>query len=70
MKLAILHWTSADWVGGQAGITIECMRGRSAHRDVLVGFAPANILYSYSFSDVLDEDSGRGYQRRFNGHRH
>lgn len=42
------------------------MRGRSAHRDVLVGFAPANILYSYSFSDVLDEDSGRGYQRRFN----
>jgi DGQHR domain-containing protein len=49
-----------------AQTTIECMRGRSANRDVVLGFAPANLLYSFSFSDVLDEDSGRGYQRRFN----
>jgi len=38
----------------------------SAGREVFLGFAPANILYSLSFADVLDEDTGRGYQRRFN----
>jgi DGQHR domain-containing protein len=31
-----------------------------------MGFAPARILYTFSFADVLDQDSGRGYQRRFN----
>jgi DNA sulfur modification protein DndB len=45
---------------------IDCMKGRSASRDVLLGYAPANLLYSLSFSDVLDEASGLGYQRRFN----
>jgi DNA sulfur modification protein DndB len=40
--------------------------GISAHRKVFLGFAPANLLYSLSFADVLDEDTGRGYQRRFN----
>lgn len=40
--------------------------GYSAHRRVLLGFAPANLLHSLSFSDVLDEVTGRGYQRRFN----
>lgn len=30
-----------------------------------MGFAPASLLYSLSFADVLDEDTGRGYQRRF-----
>src|SRR5436190_14269287 len=38
----------------------------SAGREVFLGFAPANLLHSLSFSDVLDEDTGRGYQRRFN----
>jgi DGQHR domain-containing protein len=38
----------------------------SAGREVFLGFAPANILHSLSFADVLDEDTGRGYQRRFN----
>jgi DNA sulfur modification protein DndB len=33
---------------------------------VLLGFAPARILHAVSFADVLDEDSGRGYQRRPN----
>src|SRR5258707_12161911 len=38
----------------------------SAGREVFLGFAPANILHSLSFADVLDEDTNRGYQRRFN----
>ncbi len=38
----------------------------SAGREVFLGFAPANLLHSLSFADVLDEDTGRGYQRRFN----
>jgi DNA sulfur modification protein DndB len=33
---------------------------------VLLGFAPARVLHSASFADVLDEASGRGYQRRLN----
>lgn len=40
--------------------------GRSAHHKVLMGFAPASLLYSISYADVLNEDSGKGYQRRFN----
>ena len=47
-------------------IIIECLRGQSAHRPVLLGFAPAELLYRLSFPDILDEDSGRGYQRPFN----
>jgi len=42
------------------------MKGQSAHRSVLLGFAPADLLYRLSFPDILDEDSGRGYQRPFN----
>src|SRR5690348_5015808 len=42
--------------------------GKSASRDVFVGFAPAQVLHSLSFADVLNEDTGRGYQRRFNSH--
>jgi DNA sulfur modification protein DndB len=38
----------------------------SAGREVFLGFASANVLHSLSFADVLDEDTGRGYQRRFN----
>jgi len=47
-------------------LVVECLRGRSAHRPVLLGFAPADLLYRLSFPDTLDEDSGRGYQRPFN----
>ena len=47
-------------------IVIECLRGHSAHRPVLLGFAPADLLYKLSFPDVLDESSGHGYQRPFN----
>jgi DNA sulfur modification protein DndB len=41
------------------------MVGYSAGRRVLLGFAPAKLLHSLSFADVLDEETGRGYQRRF-----
>jgi DGQHR domain-containing protein len=47
-------------------VTIDCTRGRSAGRAVLLGFAPAHLLHSCSFADVLNEDTGCGYQRRFN----
>jgi DNA sulfur modification protein DndB len=45
---------------------IECIIGKCAGREVLLGFAPADLLHAASFADVLDEDTGRGYQRRFN----
>lgn len=47
-------------------IRIPCLAGRSASRDVLLGFASARLLRSISFVDVLDEERGVGYQRRFN----
>jgi len=47
-------------------VEITCISGMSAGRTVLIGFAPASVLHSLSFADVLDEDTGRGYQRRFN----
>src|SRR5262245_9111598 len=40
--------------------------GLSGQKRVLVGFAPAQLLHALSFADILDEDTGRGYQRRFN----
>jgi DNA sulfur modification protein DndB len=40
--------------------------GKSANRQVLLGFASANLLHRISFADVLDEDTSRGYQRRLN----
>lgn len=50
-------------------VEFEGVLGRSAGREVFLGFAPANLLHGISFADVLDEDTGRGYQRRFNpGH--
>jgi DGQHR domain-containing protein len=49
-----------------AELVLSCMRGTSAGRPVLLGFAPAKTLHAMSFADVLDEQTGRGYQRRFN----
>ena len=46
--------------------TLTCIRGRSLERPVLLGFAPARLLHHASFADVLDEATGRGYQRRLN----
>src|ERR1700748_2730913 len=47
-------------------VLFEGIIGLSAGREVFLGFAPANLLHSLSFADVLDENTGRGYQRRFN----
>lgn len=44
----------------------RCLRGHSAQREVLLGFASAKVLHALSFVDQLDEDTGRGYQRRLN----
>ena len=49
-----------------SNIRIRGQIGASAGRRVFLGFASASLLYSLSFADVLDEDTGRGYQRRFN----
>jgi len=40
--------------------------GNCGSRQVFLGFAPAHLLFSLSKSDVLDESTGKGYQRRFN----
>lgn len=45
-------------------IKLPCQRGKSGDRDVLIGFASASLLSRISFADVLDEETGRGYQRR------
>jgi DGQHR domain-containing protein len=47
-------------------VSIDGQLGQSGDRRVFLGFAPADLLHSMSFADVLDEDTGRGYQRRFN----
>src|SRR5437588_12411518 len=47
-------------------VTINGMMGHSSRREVFLGFAPASTLHRLSFADVLNEDTGRGYQRRFN----
>jgi DNA sulfur modification protein DndB len=49
-----------------ATATIDCTLGRSAGKSVLLGFAPAKLLHATSFADILNEDTGQGYQRRFN----
>jgi DNA sulfur modification protein DndB len=50
----------------QTDTKIFCSLGTSAQRQAILGFAPARILANHSFADILDEDTGRGYQRRFN----
>src|SRR5262245_20331510 len=47
-------------------VVISGRLGLSGQKRVLVGFAPAQLLHALSFADILDEDTGRGYQRRFN----
>lgn len=47
-------------------VVLDCQLGKSATRQVLLGFATASLLYRLSFADVLNEDTGQGYQRRFN----
>ncbi len=47
-------------------IRIPGMVGHSGSRKVFLGIAHAELLYRISKADILDEDSGAGYQRRFN----
>ena len=42
---------------------IKGIIGRCGDLDVFLGFAPARLLYGISFADVLNEDTGYGYQR-------
>jgi DGQHR domain-containing protein len=57
----------AEMAGQRAdGLSYDCLIGNAANRRVLLGFAPANVLHAISFADVLDEETGRGYQRKFN----
>ena len=37
--------------------------GVCGHLPVFIGFAPARVLFAHSFADVLDDDTGLGYQR-------
>ncbi len=37
--------------------------GKCGSLDVFLGFAPARLLHSISLVDVLNEDTGKGYQR-------
>ena len=47
-------------------VTIHGSIGMSGDRQIFLGITTANILHSYSFADVLNEETGIGYQRRFN----
>lgn len=45
-------------------VIIRGQTGYSGGRRVFVGFAPASVLCRISYADVLDEQTGVGYQRR------
>jgi DNA sulfur modification protein DndB len=49
-----------------AEIRIDCGYGLAASQPVLMAFAPARDLYRLSYADVLNEETGSGYQRRIN----
>lgn len=49
-----------------AFISIDGVLGKSSQYDVFLGFAPAYILKKHSFAEILNEDTGEGYQRPFN----
>ncbi len=49
-----------------AAIKIFGILGTAGALEVFIGFAPASVLYEYSFPDVLNEDTGEGYQRPYN----
>ncbi len=46
-------------------LTINGQLGRCGDREVFIGFATAAELGMISFPDILDEVTGKGYQRRF-----
>jgi len=48
-----------------AVVDISGITGISGGLEVFIGFAPASLLLCHSFADVLDEDTGEGYQRPY-----
>lgn len=46
-------------------LTFNGQLGRCGDREVFIGFATAAELGQISFPDILDEVTGKGYQRRF-----
>jgi DGQHR domain-containing protein len=46
-------------------ISLHGQVGTCGQQKVFLGFAPAQILHKCSFADILDEDTGNGYQRPF-----
>lgn len=57
---------SNDMPSRSSVFALKGILGKSAHREVFLGVAAADLLHRFSFADVLDDDTGRGYQRRFN----
>jgi DNA sulfur modification protein DndB len=49
-----------------AEIEIIGQIGRCGDREVFMGFEKASLLHKLSFADIFDENTGAGYQRRFN----
>src|SRR3989338_6320475 len=49
-----------------AEITILGQLGRCGDREVFSGFEKGSVLSKLSFADIFDENTGLGYQRRFN----
>lgn len=47
-------------------IAVRGQIGICGAREVFLGFAPASTLYKLSFADILNEDTGEGYQRPYN----
>ncbi len=47
-------------------ISINGSIGMSGDREIFIGITSASKLHSLSFADVLNEETGIGYQRRFN----
>jgi DGQHR domain-containing protein len=47
-------------------LKISGLIGACGDRDVFLGFAPASILYNLSCADILNDDTGEGYQRPYN----
>jgi len=50
----------------QKAVKIQGIQGLNGSVNSFLGFAPASLLHRVSFADVLDEQTGEGYQRRFN----
>jgi len=44
-------------------VSVHGLMGMCGAREVFVGFAPARILHKLSFADVLNDETGEGYQR-------